>query len=278
MNSYQLTSDLFTVVWPQRNTTLYVPRKVGILWFWNWPAQSWNSKNDCRSRNCPNRLLISKTVLCIKLECCSSLEFCIISFVLQYIQLQLLLFEGEIMSSFSSRQFWSALEFCPRNQVMNPRTWLLWLTLVFAASASPRNWLGTLEELPEPPSFNQSTLPASSTHFVHSFYLYLFWRGSSPVLSHTSREGNALIERLSCKEKRKEKWRQGESKATAMQHPSPLTSNIMLFSARSFDNTDKPSACLKVWCDFRDRFCKRYDARLEATMDRKTSITMEQCV
>ena len=65
--------------------------------------------------------------------------------------------------------------------------------------------------------------------------------------SHKSREVIVLVERTVSKKRGKKV----ESKITRIQHPFPSpTSNIMLFDAKSLDNMNTLSACVKFWREF----------------------------
>ena len=62
------------------------------------------------------------------------------------------------------------------------------------------------------------------------------------ILTH---QGRKVCCSIGCHaRKREKKDGKGKRKTTAIHHPSPQTSNMMLFNARLFDKMDEPSACL----------------------------------
>ena len=73
--------------------------------------------------------------------------------------------------------------------------------------------------------------------------------------SHKSREVSLLVERTVSKKRGKKV----ESKITRIQHPFPSpTSNIVLFDAKSLDNMNTLSACVKFRREFfTEQFGKR---------------------
>ena len=198
ISSAHMTHSLFVCVCSKQSRNLCISGiSCSKLKFLKW---AWN---------CPDHLLHSRIVLCAKMECCSLLKFDSIPIILQYMQLQQLLFEEEkILSFFFSAILEVHLSFVGERKLRidSTCTRLLRFLPVFCSFCFSTTQIDTLEVLTECSSCKHLTLPASSAHFSISIGIIPIHWSPHSTYSHPSWEVSVLISQMVHKEARKESW------------------------------------------------------------------------